>query len=80
MLVAATMTVAEVQKTIMHADKRIKSVALIDFFEKPEWHEQRSLTFRFIVADEQKTMTKQEIDDVWEHVVRSVQQQGVEIR
>jgi phenylalanyl-tRNA synthetase beta subunit len=53
---------------------------LLDFFENPQWQDQRSLTFRFLLVDEHKTMTKEEIDLVWQHVVRAVQDKGGQVR
>lgn len=57
-------TVDQVQHLIERAHTNITHVSLVDFFEKPEWQDQRSLTFHFVVQDRHKTLTKQEIDAI----------------
>lgn len=79
-LVPLRVTVAEMQSALERADHRICNVVLVDFFEKPEWADQRSLTFRLTVVDDQKTMTKQDIDNVWEQTVKVVKTLGGQLR
>src|SRR5580700_4656048 len=68
LLVPAMVTVDDITSAIAQADMRIVAIHLRDFFEKPEWKDQRSITMRFTVVDYDKTFTKEEIDDVWESV------------
>jgi phenylalanyl-tRNA synthetase beta subunit len=56
------------------------AVQLVDFFEKEEWVTQKSLTLRFILHDERKTLTKAEVDIVYDHVIAALITLGVEIR
>lgn len=80
MLVPLTMTVEEIKKLIASANPKISSVILLDFFEKPEWHNQKSLTFRFIITDPEKTLTHQEADAIWDTVSQIIVQTGGAIR
>lgn len=80
MLVPLSITVDELQKLIASADTKISSVFLIDFFEKPEWHNQKSLTFRFIITDPERTLTHQEADAIWDVVSQLITQTGGVVR
>ena len=60
------------EKSLFHADTRIKEVQLIDFYQKEGWGDQRSLTFRCLIFDEQKTLTKEEIDQINKHMTESI--------
>jgi phenylalanyl-tRNA synthetase beta chain len=79
-MVPRAITVDEMQKTIVQVDPHIREVALIDFFEKIEWKDQRSLTFRCTIADEQRTMTKEMIDGIEQKVIKMVQEKGAVLR
>ncbi len=80
MLIPQTVTVGEIQKVIKSADGKIKSVELVDHFYKSEWKDLKSITMRFVISDENKTLTKPEIDEVYESVVSDLQQLGAAIR
>jgi len=80
MLVPLALTAHELGELIANADKKIVSVQLVDFFEKEEWHEQRSLTFRFVIRDLHKTLIKQEADEVWARVAQGLKRVGAVIR
>lgn len=67
-------------KVIEKASKLIKDVHLIDFFEKEEWKTKKSLTFRFILSDEHKTLTKEDIDKAYSSVKKAVEKLGAEVR
>ncbi len=75
-LVPLKVSVKELEDLIKKADPRIKAVRLLDFYQKPEWKDQKSVTCRFIVYDEKKTLTKDEIDAVWNAVVKNISSQG----
>ena len=79
-LVPLSMTVAELQKMIKAVDTRIFAVEVQDFFEKAEWQDQRSVTFRYTVRDYEKTMTKYDLDAVHDHIARTLAGHGVHIR
>ncbi len=79
-LVPLVLTASELIELVAKADKKIVSVQLVDFFEKEEWAEQRSLTLRFVIRDLQKTLVKQEADEVWERVAANLKKVGAVIR
>lgn len=80
MMVPRSATVADITQTIKHADSNVVSVSLLDFFAKEEWHDVKSLTFRFTLHDQHKTLTKAEVDQVYDCVVNALRAQGAEIR
>lgn len=80
MLVPLPITVEKLSAAISKVDARITSVTLVDFFEKEEWKDQRSLTFRYFITDQEKTLEKDEIDAVSRAVVQAVQTLGVQVR
>ena len=71
-LIHQSCTVQTLEKSLSHADTRIKEVQLIDFYQKEGWGDQRSLTFRCLIFDEQKTLTKEEIDQINKHMTESI--------
>lgn len=79
-LVPTTITVAQLQKAIAQADPRITEIQLLERFEKSEWENQRSHTFRFVTVDPEKTMTKEDIDDIWDSVIATLTHMGGTIR
>ncbi|MGC2310633.1 MAG: phenylalanine--tRNA ligase subunit beta [Candidatus Babeliaceae bacterium] len=68
-LVPLATSVADLEHALITADSRISDIALIDFFEKEEWHDQKSLTFRITAVDEHKTMTHEEIESLHKSLV-----------
>jgi phenylalanyl-tRNA synthetase beta chain len=80
MLVPLAVTANMVVKIIEQADPKIVSSVLMDFFEKPEWVNQRSYTFRFIIRDTEKTLTKPEVDLIADSVNAALQRIGAVIR
>ncbi len=80
MLVSREMTAQSITQLIKQSDDKIINVELVDFFEKNEWPDKRSMTFRFVISDAQKTMTKEEADTIWETVASNLKQSGAAIR
>ncbi|MFA6065619.1 MAG: phenylalanine--tRNA ligase subunit beta [Candidatus Babeliaceae bacterium] len=80
MLIDSSVTVSDIEMCIAHVDSRIKDIILLDFFEKKEWGTQRSVTFRYVVQDDHKTMTKEEIDIIMHDVASAVKALGAQIR
>lgn len=80
MLVPLAVTVAEIEKLVTTVDKHIQHVVLMDFFEKKEWHDQKSLTIRIVMQDTKKTMTKEEADTIYARVVAVLHKLGATIR
>lgn len=80
LLVPLEISVDTLKQAILKADSMILSVDLIDFFEKPEWKDQRSVTLRYVMNDRSKTMTKNEIDTIVGRVHNVVAGYGAKIR
>jgi phenylalanyl-tRNA synthetase beta chain len=80
MLIDRILTATEIESIIAYCDARVLDVQLLDFFEKPEWGSKRSITMRYILYDDQKTMTKSEIDEIQESVHKALKKYGAEIR
>lgn len=79
-LVPLAVTFEKLKETICASDERIDDVALVDFFQKKEWGDKKSITLGFIIQDETKTLTSQEADEVYEKMVKKLQKLGAEIR
>ena len=69
MFVPLQVTVAQISSLMERADARIYHVALVDFFQKDEWADKRSITMRLQARDLDKTLTKEDIDYIYNHVV-----------
>jgi len=69
-----------IEKTLSDVDSLITKVELVDFFEKEEWTDQRSLSFRLWMSNPEKTMEKEEIDMVMQKAVNSVEKLGAKLR
>ncbi len=80
MMVPKQATVDEITNVIVQSDKNIVAVQLVDFFEKEEWITQKSLTMRFVLHDERKTLTKADVDVVYDRVIAALINLGAEIR
>lgn len=94
LLLPASETVAAITQAIAHADSRIDDVVLIDFLEKMPVknnekaevtgteHDQakRAATFRFIIRQDEKTLTKPEIDAIVQSVAEAVTARDAVIR
>ncbi len=80
MMVPVTTKVETLEQLIAHADKRIIQVQLQDVFQKPEWLDEKSITFRFFVQDSEQTVSKDILDTVYAAVKKAVLSLGAGIR
>ncbi len=80
MIVPVYKTVEQLTESIKGADDRIVNAILIDFFQKDDWEDQKSLAFRFVIRDYHKTLTKEEVDIIWDAVAKNLKKQGATIR
>ena len=80
LLVPFTVTSDMLCDAIKKAHANIIDVKVVDFFEKPEWQNHRSITVRYTISDTQKTMTKSDLDLVVASVVDALKGYNVEIR
>lgn len=69
LFVPLQVTVAQISKLISDADGRIYHVALVDFFQKDEWTDKRAITMRFQARDQEKTLSKGDIEHIYNHVI-----------
>lgn len=75
-----SVSVADLQNKIASLDARIREVSLVDMFEKPEWQDARSVTIRYLVQDDETTLTKEELDSIQSTVSGVVVAMGCEVR
>ncbi len=80
MMVPLALSVEEVTRLMLDADATIRSVVLIDMFQKKEWKEERALTFRYIVRATDRTLTKEEADRIDKKLHHVITQAGATIR
>lgn len=78
--VAYTVSVDSLEQAIAHSDARIYEIQVVDYLEKPEWREQRAVTLRYKAVDQEKTFSKQEIDELRAQVNKALQKCGATIR
>jgi phenylalanyl-tRNA synthetase beta chain len=79
-LIPLSVTVQSLHDALKKIDVKITKVDLIDFFEKPEWKDQKSLTFRVTFVDPNATMTSAQADTIMSSVNAYLQKQGAVIR
>ncbi|MGB8467533.1 MAG: phenylalanine--tRNA ligase subunit beta [Candidatus Babeliales bacterium] len=72
MLVPLAVTVAQLETFICTLDTRIVDVSLIDFFEKQEWHDVRSITLRCALQDNARTLEKAAVDALYGIVIEQL--------
>jgi len=63
-LIPQTVSVAALEKALCASSELIEHVRLIDFFEKKEWTENRSVAFRLLMSHPERTLTKEEVEAV----------------
>jgi phenylalanyl-tRNA synthetase beta chain len=80
MFVPVTVTVSALETAIASADARIRDVYPIDYYEKSDWNAYRSVTMRYVVIDDFKTLTKEEIEEIAHQVREAVKRLGVTVR
>ncbi len=70
----------QIKETILKAASSISSVELVDFYEKEEWPDKRSLTFRYQMSSKTKTFEKKEIENIAQSVIKAVKKYDAQIR
>lgn len=80
LLINQEVNVDSILKVIKNSNNKIHEVALIDMFHKEEWGKEKSLTFRLTIYDENKTLVKEEIDEVTFSVLSNLRALGAQIR
>ncbi|MFC1845527.1 phenylalanine--tRNA ligase subunit beta [Candidatus Dependentiae bacterium] len=80
MLVSLEVTVQQIVMEVRATDERVRDVRLVDFFQKEEWQDKKSVTIRFIIQDEEKTLTSEEADQVSVKIAKQLERLGANIR
>ena len=79
-MIPVSVTVQSLYDAMKKIDEKIIDIQLLDFFEKPEWKDQKSLTFRITMVDPHATMTTAHADAIMAAVTSYLQTQGATIR
>lgn len=79
-LVPIKLEVKEVQDKLEKLDDLVVDTKLIDFFEKEDWLDKRSLTFRITLNSPEKTLESDQIEDVRLKAIKVVSKLGAELR
>ncbi len=80
LLAPLTLTCKALEKELRDISPLVKQVTLIDYFEKEEWTDKRSLTFRILLSSNEKTLEKEEIESVRQQAINTIQSRGAELR
>lgn len=80
LLIPLQCSIETLKNAILQTDKNIRSVELVDFFEKKEWPNLRAVTLRYIMNNHEKTMNKQEIDAIVAKVSQTMAAHDAQIR
>lgn len=80
LLVPLKLEVSVLEGILCGAASLITKVELIDFFEREDWLDKRSLTFRIWLNNLEKTLEKEEIEVVREKTIMLMQKNGAELR
>jgi len=78
--VSLAVTVDQISEAIASSDKRVRDVMLVDLFQKDDWKDQKSLTVRFVIQDDTKTLTSEEADAVYAQITKKLEKLGAAIR
>lgn len=80
MFVPLVVDVFSLKAVVKNVDQRIIAVDLRDYFENAAWTDVRSVTLRYVVQDNEKTLGSDDIDDIWKRVHLAVKELGVTTR
>ncbi|MRI58394.1 MAG: phenylalanine--tRNA ligase subunit beta, partial [Epsilonproteobacteria bacterium] len=70
-----------IQKALRNVPKQIKRFYPIDLYESEELKEKKSLTLRFAVQSDEKTLTEEEIAQIMQEILRTLEQEvGAKLR
>ena len=81
LFIPQNLTITTLQQAILQTNKNIVSVDIIDYFQEvPQQDKNRAVTLRYVMNDEQKTMTKEDIEIIDQAIAKTVQAHGAQIR
>lgn len=73
-------TVEQCEQTLSAADVRVQQITLMDTFQKDDWGQQRSLTFKCIVQDYEKTLESDDIHAIQARLHKAIENLGATVR
>lgn len=79
-MVPGAVTVAQCEAALRGVSQLVRSVELVDLFEKKEWGAARSITFRSAVGSDQRTLVSDEIEDVRRAAIAELEALGCSLR
>lgn len=79
-LIPQATTVVALEKALCATSDLIEHVRLIDFFEKKEWKETRSVAFRLLMSHPERTLTKEEVEAVRRGAIECLISHGGQLR
>lgn len=79
-MIPLSLTVSSLEGLLLDSNDFIKRVELIDFFENESWADKRSVAFRIWVDHPEKTLLKEEIEDVRNNALKVAKDMGASLR
>ncbi|MDQ5890679.1 MAG: phenylalanyl-tRNA synthetase beta chain [Candidatus Dependentiae bacterium] len=79
-IVSHTSMVADLEKLLYACSDLIEEVRLIDFFEKKEWTDRRSVAFRITLSHQDRTVTREEVEQVRIRSLETLAAHGAQLR
>lgn len=73
-------TVKELLDAVEKADSRIFAVELRDIFQKEDWKNKKSVTVRFSIRDDKKTLSREDIEKSTAVVQKALAKYGASVR
>ena len=80
MLVPRAVKADDLIAAVKITDKQIVKAVLVDFFEKAEWQDKKSITIRVTLENHTKTLTSAEVDTLIEHLYTRLKEFGAQPR
>ncbi len=80
MSIAQSLQVGQLQPKIQEVSPLITNVSLIDFFEKKEWKDIRSVAFRITLRHDERSLSREEIESVRNDVIQLLEENGATLR
>jgi len=79
-LMPTNMRATDIITRIKQIDRRIHAVELVDFFKKPAWKDRISLSIRYVIRDETKTLTSDEANVITQQIEAMLKELDGELR
>lgn len=79
-MIPVATTVQQLQAQLSNLDNLIKQVSLVDHFQKPEWQDQKSITLRIMMQDQNATLESTAADAIMNKVIKHLHYLGAVIR